>query len=308
MDGFEKFPSFNWFPTDWIGGTAELSAEQKGVFVDLLSYAWEQTPPCTLPDNEVVLAKLGGIPVARWRKIGQPILEKFEKTEDGRLRNGKLFRVYENMCEHRQRRQKAGAHGGKAKAKVKQSSSNATAMPKHPYPYPLDESKDSLLPAPKKRWVAPFCDAWIARFGGTAPGGRIGKALKPLVSQHGDAAVLEAWARYLDTVEPDYAAPETFASKYGVWSGTAKLPAKVEDEITDVKMLIKAAGTKVFNAFTREEGFKQMATDFPAAWRRLEPVMRKIRYGDLKDAAEARNGIEYTSLLAAQLREIQDAA
>jgi hypothetical protein len=162
--------------------------------------------------------------------------------------------------------------------------------------------------AKPKGWVAVFCDAWIARFGGTAHGGRIGKALRPLVEQHGEVAVLEAWRLYLDAVEPDYAAPETFASKYGVWSGTAKPPAKIEDEITDVKMLIKAAGTKVFNAFTRDEGFKQMATDCPAAWRRLESVMRKIRYGDLKDAAEARNGIEYTNLLKAQLREIQDAA
>jgi uncharacterized protein YdaU (DUF1376 family) len=308
MAEWEKFPSFNWFPTDWIGGTAELSAEQKGVFADLLSYAWEQTPPCTLPDNEVVLAKLGGIPLARWRKIGQPILDKFEKTDDGRLRNRKLYSVYLNMCEMRQRRQKAGSTGGKAKAKGKQISSNATAMPKHPDPYPLDESKDSSLTPKRASWVAPYAAAWIERFGGTAPAGRIGKAVKPLVKQYGDVPVQEAWKAYLEAVEPDYAAPETFASKYGVWSGSVRPSANLDNELTDVKMLIKAAGTMVFNAFTRDEGFKKMAQDYPAAWRRLESVMRSIRYGDLKDAAEAKNGIEYTNLLRGQLREIQDAA
>lgn len=157
-------------------------------------------------------------------------------------------------------------------------------------------------------WVVPYCDAWIDRFGGTAHGGRIGKALKPLHEKHGQEAVMAAWKRYLDSEEPEFAAPESFAAKYGIWSNGVPPKLNPDADVQDVKLLIKAAGTRVFNAFTREDGFKAMANDYPAAWRRLEPVMRKIRYGDLKDAAEQRNGIEYTNLLKAQLREISDAA
>jgi hypothetical protein len=52
---------------------------------------------------------------------------------------------------------------------------------------------------------------------GTAPFGRIGKALKPLVQQHGEAEVLSTWRRYLTTEPAKYVTPESFAAKYGTW-------------------------------------------------------------------------------------------
>jgi hypothetical protein len=68
-------------------------------------------------------------------------------------------------------------------------------------------------------WTREACDDWITAYRGTAPGGRIGKALKPLVDEHGWAAVRESWRAYLAQVDAQYASPQDFAAKYGRWSG-----------------------------------------------------------------------------------------
>jgi hypothetical protein len=72
---------------------------------------------------------------------------------------------------------------------------------------------------PVVAWSREACDDWISRFGGTAPGGQIGKAMKPLVDRHGWAAVRAAWQSYLGQTEAEYASPARFASTFGRWSG-----------------------------------------------------------------------------------------
>ena len=46
---------------------------------------------------------------------------------------------------------------------------------------------------------------WKQRFDGVAPGGRLGRALKPMVDKHGWPAVKAAWAAYLTEYDPDFA-------------------------------------------------------------------------------------------------------
>jgi hypothetical protein len=67
-------------------------------------------------------------------------------------------------------------------------------------------------------WTREACDLWITRFGGTAPGGKIGKALKPLVEKHGWPAIKPGWLAYLEGVEALYASPARFAETYGTWA------------------------------------------------------------------------------------------
>ena len=74
---------------------------------------------------------------------------------------------------------------------------------------------DAPVAAPA--WSSEACDDWQARFGGTAPGGRIGKALKPLVSRYGWETIRPAWRRYLAEKEPEFATPQDFAAKLGEW-------------------------------------------------------------------------------------------
>lgn len=66
-------------------------------------------------------------------------------------------------------------------------------------------------------WAREACDDWIGRHGGTAPGGRIGQALKPLVKKHGWPAVRPAWHNYLAQTEPEYVSPQRFAATYARW-------------------------------------------------------------------------------------------
>lgn len=107
----EKFPSFNWYPRDWLVGTVRLTAEQKGMFADLLSYAWDQTPPCTVPDDDVLLAKWAGVTLTRWRKAGAVVRAKFQPIGDGLLRNNKQWTVYQQAVENRNRKRRSGKQG-----------------------------------------------------------------------------------------------------------------------------------------------------------------------------------------------------
>jgi hypothetical protein len=68
-------------------------------------------------------------------------------------------------------------------------------------------------------WSARAAGMWIAKFGGTAPAGRIGKALKPLVTKYGEDEVLKWWHKYLEGKqrEDNYKTAEDFASRYGKW-------------------------------------------------------------------------------------------
>jgi hypothetical protein len=93
-------------------------------------------------------------------------------------------------------------------------------------------------PEPEGNWSREACDDWISRFGGTAPGGRIGKALKPLVKAYGWREVRPAWACYLALGEAEFASPQRFAATYGRWSGdrpeqSARSPGGYDQAVRD---------------------------------------------------------------------------
>ena len=81
-------------------------------------------------------------------------------------------------------------------------------------------AKEPPIVAEVVSWSREACDDWIARFGGTAPGGRIGAALAPLVKAHGWPSVREAWRSYLAQTDAQYASPQRFAATFGRWAGT----------------------------------------------------------------------------------------
>lgn len=80
------------------------------------------------------------------------------------------------------------------------------------------EEKNSSTPKTGDDWVPPFAHAWENRFQGSAPWGRIGKALKPLRAKHSDTEMLAHWTRYLAETEAQYATAERFAQTYGEWA------------------------------------------------------------------------------------------
>lgn len=77
-------------------------------------------------------------------------------------------------------------------------------------------------------WSREACEDWETRFGLGSVGtqaGKIGKALKPLVTNHTWEVVRPSWRRYLTEENDTYTDAVRFASKFNVWlKENTKLP------------------------------------------------------------------------------------
>ncbi len=135
---------------------------------------------------------------------------------------------------------KATAEPGGIRSFVPSKPSDTT--PSDPVVPPSPAGGDSRPPI-LVAWSREACDAWIGRFGGTAPGGQIGKALKPLVDRHGWSEVATAWRSYLTQTDAEYASPSRFAATYGRWSGTAP-PGTARESSADVLRAAVMGGLK----------------------------------------------------------------
>lgn len=102
----QEFPAMQFYPKEWITGeaTRAMNPLQRGGFIDLLAEAWDQKPPCSLPNDADQLANLSRISAQSWTKFGPLILRHFVKCADGRLRNPKQVAVWIGMMELRQKR------------------------------------------------------------------------------------------------------------------------------------------------------------------------------------------------------------
>lgn len=102
----QEFPAMQLYPKEWITGqgTRAMSPEQRGGFFDLLCEAWDQKPPCSLPDDDGQLANLSRTGTARWGKIAPLIRSQFVPCSDGRLRNPKQVAVWLGMRDVRDKR------------------------------------------------------------------------------------------------------------------------------------------------------------------------------------------------------------
>ncbi len=87
----------------------------------------------------------------------------------------------------------------------------------------------TIKDAQKQVWTREACDDWIARFGGTAPGGQITGHLNPLVKKHRWEGVRPAWQNYLAQSDAQYASPARFAATFNGWHDTIP-PAPVPQE------------------------------------------------------------------------------
>lgn len=103
------FPFFRFYPANWLESTAidMMLPEQEGAFIHLLARAWRSHPPCSLPADDVALARLSRLG-RRWKKLGARVREQFDEIEvDGevRLRNAAQHRIYvEALAQHEQRK------------------------------------------------------------------------------------------------------------------------------------------------------------------------------------------------------------
>lgn len=94
----DRFPWFPFYVADWRLSRAvrQMTYEQRGMYHELLCVAWgDGTESPYLINDGDWLSKELGISLARWRKIGGPIVACFEAETTGRLVSARLTKAWE---------------------------------------------------------------------------------------------------------------------------------------------------------------------------------------------------------------------
>lgn len=115
-----KSPAFQFYPQDFLVGTAMLSAEETGAYIRLLCYSWENDG---LPNDEQLLSRLAGCS----GNAVASIRHKFGICQDGKLRNERQEKI----------RKEQNAYRAQQKLKAKKRWKNTE---KQQVSVPLDQS------------------------------------------------------------------------------------------------------------------------------------------------------------------------
>lgn len=86
----KKDPAFLFYSKDWLEGTAEMTSEEKGMYIDLLA---NQHQKGSLPSEPKRLCKLARSGEDDFLRVWEDIKHKFKATSDNRLVNPKLTEV-----------------------------------------------------------------------------------------------------------------------------------------------------------------------------------------------------------------------
>lgn len=129
-NGGHKLPYFSFYPKDFCQDSKVrlMTYEQKGMYIELLCIAWEQDPPGTLPDDNVVVAKYLGLLPEYWARHRATVLAAFYPGEDGRWHQKRMEKEAEKARE-RVFLATAAADARWHKAR-NASASNADALPR----------------------------------------------------------------------------------------------------------------------------------------------------------------------------------
>jgi uncharacterized protein YdaU (DUF1376 family) len=112
-----------WFPLyvkDWLVATRRLTAEQRGLYMDLLCFAWEDGG---LPEDVEAVRRLTQSTPAVWKRAWPDIASKFE-VRGGRRVNKRLEQVRDEMLASVAAKSKAGKAGA-----ARRWQPHASAMP-----------------------------------------------------------------------------------------------------------------------------------------------------------------------------------
>jgi uncharacterized protein YdaU (DUF1376 family) len=76
----------------WLGDhlVMAMSLAEQGMHMRLMCIAWQETPPCTLPDNDAQLAQWLNLPVQAWTGIHKKkVMKAWKKVPDGEPGEGR---------------------------------------------------------------------------------------------------------------------------------------------------------------------------------------------------------------------------
>ena len=236
-----------WWIDRWRQSTAytDMTAEEQGLYRNLCDEVWLRDDH-VIPDEPRILARVSGDPeawgrcatkVLGWMKrvnggwTNETALEVIEQS-DKRAERQRRYRIHKDNTSDNEQRNAAGLAGvppsspsdspnnplqsGAVHRSQEQEQERTAGNGSSP---PAASPPEALLMvvAPTKTPTAEACEDW-AEFLGTAPGGRIGAALKPLWMRHGWDVVRLVWRdaceRAASEEDPSYFTPETFARTF----------------------------------------------------------------------------------------------
>jgi uncharacterized protein YdaU (DUF1376 family) len=98
---------------DWLKGTARLSAAERGYFLDLLLYSWDNDE--AVPDDEREQMQIARCTDRReWRRVWSRLSPKWQKV-DGGFRNDRLELARAELAEYREGKSRSGKKGAEAR-------------------------------------------------------------------------------------------------------------------------------------------------------------------------------------------------
>lgn len=144
-----KRPWFRFFPSDWRGGVARLSAVERGVYISMLAIIYDEGHPIKRDDKR--LARECGMRVSSFRRCLDGLIEIGKLTDkDGFLSNERAQNELEKSSNYIEI-QSTNASSGWEKRKQKQQKSEKLASEKtylpQPYPQPHKIDDDGIARA-----------------------------------------------------------------------------------------------------------------------------------------------------------------
>lgn len=99
-----------WYAKDFIDGTLNMSVEEVGAYMLLLSF---QVSRGSIPSDPVQLTRIVRMSPAQWRKCSPMILSKFTIASDGSLYNARMRDEIEASIQNRDKNRNNGSKGGR---------------------------------------------------------------------------------------------------------------------------------------------------------------------------------------------------
>ena len=100
-----KSPAFQFYASDFLVDTAEMTNQEIGVYIRLLSHQWVNSGLNSDPNR---LANMVGMDLL---EVWDEIKHKFDLGDDGKIRNPKLEKVRQTQINYRNKQSEAGKRG-----------------------------------------------------------------------------------------------------------------------------------------------------------------------------------------------------
>jgi uncharacterized protein YdaU (DUF1376 family) len=108
----EKSPAFQFYYKEWLTGTRIMTRIERDIYLSLLIYSYDLDG---LPDDMPELQRIAACRNRHEVKALQYVLRKFEKGDDGRLRNLRMERVRVNQTEFKKQMTDRGKKAAQAR-------------------------------------------------------------------------------------------------------------------------------------------------------------------------------------------------